>query len=412
MAALAIVSTMVVMVGGTFSGLEDQTESRVAAFFTGTLRVTADKPAVAPDVYFDNQTLPGLRDEGGTWAGRIETTYVLSRRTLLESVLEEDEQYRVGQPGVDSGGEEFYGIGVLLGLANDDPGRSAIRQHMVVGAWPVTSSIDPDVVPLLLSVDRFAATLSDDEKATFSTWPPSASELGSTTYEITAARVDHDSRFKDVIRRPAVVVGLFETGLDVLDDFTIVTSLDQAQILLGGGDRINVITAHHDADAARQQAHGRGLATEGATAFTGRYVGQLVAVVEMLSLLVTILFFALPVFLMWHGLAQALDRHEREVAVCRAIGVPWSAIQGAIMRLTAAVCVRALLIGAIASVVIGAWLGAALPQWDGSPVPLGFTPPWGLIAATVVLVIATAAFAVWSTMRRHARVDLASRLRV
>ncbi len=415
MGVLALVSTLVVLVIGAFEGIEEATDERIQAFFTDELRITPLQPGAAPDAFFTdgNATLAAFQAAGVSATGRLESTYLLSRRTLLESYQQEDDQFRVSVPGVDASGRDFYGVGLIIGLDTTNPHATTdLRPYRMAGAMPSTSPDDPETVPLWMSLDRFALTLSPTERANM-TWPPTAAAMRSIDFEITLARLDSDSRFKDVIRRPAHVVGLFETDLDALDAFTLIAPIGHVRTLLGAEPEAplyNVMTADHAARADRV-AQQHGWATETPHAFAGRYVGQIVDVIEFLSVAVAVLLYALPAFLLFVGLSQVLDRHEREVAVCRAIGVPAVALRAAVVRLLGRLALASLLLAAVLFLVGASALAVILPAWGGSPVPLGFAVPWWAYAMTITLTLVVGGLAVWSTVRQHEAVDLAQRLR-
>ncbi len=416
-AILAIVSTLVVLVVGAFEGMEQATDDRIEAFFTGSMRITPDAPGAAPDVFFENGTaaMAMLQDGGYDASGRVESTYLLSRRTLIESYREEDGQYQVAVPGVDASGQDFYGVGLIIGVDTDQAADVApLRPYRVAGAFPRVSVADPDVVPVMMSVSRFAQTLSPGERENMTQWPPTAAQMQRIQFELTLARIDSDSPFKDVIRRPAQVVGLFETRLDALDAITLIAPIGSVRELLGAepDDPVyNAFTIRGTSGGVEALAAREAWGTETPQHFAGRYVGQIVAVVEFLSVAVAVLLYAMPAFLVFVGLSQVLDRHEREVAVCRAIGVPSQILRGAVVRLLATIGLFALgaaaVLFAIGAVAMSTWL----PDWRGSPVPLGFVVPWWAYALTLGLTMLIGLLAAWSVVRQHEAVDLASRLR-
>ncbi|MGB1697339.1 MAG: FtsX-like permease family protein, partial [Thermoplasmatota archaeon] len=245
-------------------------------------------------------------------------------------------------------------------------------------------------------------------------WPPSNAELRTIRFEITAARIDEDTNFDyDVIRYPAIPVGLYETYLDALDQFTLFAPIEEVRRLLGyDGDEIvgNVITSEDSAKAA-QFAEKRKWTSEDSETFSKRFIGQMVEVVQSLSLLVTVLLFLVPVFLLWYGLTQQLDRQRRELAVCQALGLEERMLRFGLTRLVAKVLL-------IAGLVLAAALGGYLllfygfiQDWDGSPFPLDYLVPWWASVSVAVLIAAGVIGALFWTAKRQHRRDLVATLR-
>jgi ABC-type lipoprotein release transport system permease subunit len=414
-AVLAAVLVAVLLVAGLFAGMEQETDRRVADFYTRDLRVTPEKPGAAPQAAWQGSAvaavLEAARSGGGHASPRMESQFILSRRSLVEAYLEEQGQYTVG--GV--GGETrtgFYGVGVLVGAdTSDAAAMGSLRRHLVVGRLPAPA----DRVELLMSTQQFRNYLSAPELGNLTGYPPTADELASFRFEVTAARVSQTSVFKDVIRRPAQVVGLYDTGLDALDGFTLATDIGSVRVLLGHAANATVANAvtvsGGDLERAQAEAQRRGWAVEGPEGFAQRYLGQLLAVLQALALVMAALFFALPLFLLWHGLQQILERQRREVAVCRAIGVGRRRIRHAFGLLVA----RVVLTGLVAAGIVVAALRLGLPSWlEGSgliPLPVTFLVPAPAVGAMLAVTIVSALLALGFALRSEARSDLAAILR-
>lgn len=415
---MGLVLSLVLGVVGLFEGLQEETEERIGDFFTGDLRVTAGRPGAAPSTVFpftdEGDLVAAAEALGGDVVGHMESQFVLSRRSLLDAYLLEDEQYEVTLPGGDPETSDFYSVGVLVGVdTGDAEALRPLRPHLELGSFP---RYDPDdeLVPLLMSQERLASFLSPQEKASLSGWPPAPSELAAFRFEITAARVDPDSPFKDIIRHPAVVTGLYATDLDALDSFVLVAPIQDVRALLGhdpDGPVYNALLVEGDRHQAAKGAAAQGWQSEGSGAFAERYAGELLSAVQWLSVLVAALFLGLPVFLLWHGLAQLLDKQRRQFAVCHAIGIPPGAITSALARLSVLVLAGALMVAAALALLLAAFAPAALGSWGASPLPLGFHLPWWAWVIAVGAAVLGTLFALAAVNRAHRRLVLSEELR-
>ncbi|MEK6975342.1 MAG: FtsX-like permease family protein [Candidatus Thermoplasmatota archaeon] len=421
--ALSGVLVLVLATAGLLEGMERETEQRVADFYTGDLRVTPERAGAAPPGSFGFNTSAGLElaraglegaaGRGARVEARLETTYLLSRRGLVEAYLFEDDQFGVALPGVASE-RDAYSVGVLAGLPMADAAtRDRLRPYLVTGSFPEAAENDTGPVQVLMSTAQFASMLDEGERERIGA-RPTAGELSALRLEITAARVDDSGPFKDIIRYPARVTGVFDSGLDALDRITLVAPIEDARRLLGAdadSGEANVFTVHGGAGGVAHAAEQEGWVSEGPAKFTQRYLGQLVAVVRILGLALSSLLLSFPFFMVWVGMAQQLDRSRRELAVCRAIGMGPATVRGALLRLTARV---ALLSVGPTVVVIGlaAWL---LPRALGPaidfPFPLGFVVPAWAVAVCVATLLLAGGAALGGAMRRHNREDLAGTLR-
>lgn len=422
--ALALVLVLVLGTAGLLDGMERQTEERVADFYTGDLRLTATRPGAAPPGGFGfntttelDQAMAELQDEAGSGAlvvPRLETTYLLSRRSLVEAYLFEDDQYGVALPGVASE-EDAYNVGVLAGLPlTGGDVRALLRPYLVTGAFPEASSAEGNgTVHVLMSLGQYRSMLSETEREEVGRIP-SAGELASLRLEITAARVDESGPFKDIIRYPARVSGLYVSGIDALDRITLVSSIEDARRLLGvqpEHPEVNAFSIHGGDGSARQHAQDNGWTAEGPGPFTQRYLGQLVNVVRVLGLSLSSLLLVFPFFMVWTGMAQQLDRSRREMAVCRAIGMEARSVRSALLGLILRVAILAL----VPAVLVLALAAFLLPDWLAGtsvvPFPVGFALPWWAVAITAANLVVATAVALAGALRRHRLGDLATTLR-
>lgn len=423
--ALALSGVLVLVLGtaGLLEGMEQETEQRVADFYTGDLRVTPERAGAAPPGAFGFNTSgeleaarAALEDAAGPGArveARLETTYILSRRGLIEAYLFEDDQFGVSLPGVSSE-RDAYSVGVLAGMPlADGVTRDRLRPYLLTGAFPQASENGTGPVQVLMSFAQFESMLDEAERERVGAHP-TAGDLAALRLEVTAARVDDSGPFKDIIRYPARVTGLFDSGIDALDRITLVAPIEDARRLLGvatDSGEANVFTVHGDPGRAAGEAEDEGWVSEGPRSFTQRYLGQLVAVVRVLGLTLSSLLLAFPFFMVWVGMSQQLDRSRRELAVCRAIGMGAATVRRALLRLTG----RVALIALVPTVALVGAAALVLPRVLGPgvdfPFPLGFAVPlWAVAVAGGTLVLAGAA-ALGGALRRHHREDLAGTLR-
>jgi hypothetical protein len=423
--ALALSGVLVLVLGtsGLLEGMERETEQRVADFYTGDLRVTPERAGAAPPGSFGFNTSAELEEaraaledaaaSGARVEARLEATYILSRRGLVEAYLFEDDQFGVSLPGVSSE-RDAYSVGVLAGLPlGDSVTRDRLRPYLVTGAFPEAPGNDTSPVEVLMSSAQFESMLDEAERERIGA-RPTPGDLAALRLEITAARVDDSGPFKDIIRYPARITGLFDSGIDALDRITLVAPIEDARRLLGvepDSGEANVFTVQGGRGRVAAAADDAGWVSEGSSEFTQRYLGQLVAVVRILGLSLSSLLLAFPFFMVWVGMSQQLDRSRRELAVCRAIGMGPATVRRALLRLTGRVALLAI-VPTIVIVGLAAWILPSLlgPSID-FPFPLGFAvPAWAVAVAIATLVLAGAA-ALSGALRRHHREDLAGTLR-
>jgi hypothetical protein len=406
------------VLAAVFAGMRHETEQRVGDFYTQDLRLTPNERGALPSGLFGldeadaeangTRALEELRAAGASVSLRYESQYVLSRRGLVEAGLGEDDQFVVDAPGSHGDGDEVIALGSLIGIAGDDRGRSALARHVVSGSLP-----GPDdaaaTVPLVMSVDRVARMLTPAEREAID-WPPSVDDIDHLRFEITAAVLEEGG--DDIIRRPAKIVGLYDTDVDILDAFTLVSTLGHVRAL-NGHDRDavvgNVIVVDSGPAAARRVAADNGWSAQGSASFTHAYLGQLVEVLQGLSLLLAGSLFLLPAFLVTHGMSRQLASHQREVAVCRALGVPASALRASLARLGGHLVLWAVAMAAAVSALLAFLLHLWLPGRDLA-VPADVHIGWLELLPAVVALLAVGG-AVALAIRSAGRADISSTLR-
>ncbi|MEA3204364.1 MAG: hypothetical protein QOI63_2046 [Thermoplasmata archaeon] len=400
----------VLLVSGLFNGLQVATAREVGDFYTGDLRVTPGKPGVAPDAAWEGPVLDAARAALGPAAhARLETELILSRRSLVQAYLEEQDQYQIAGPGLGGDATRHFGLGILVGLDGTDPMRDRVRAHLVAGRLPAPNA---ERIEVVLGLEAFSGYLSAAERANLSAWPPRAAELAAFGFEATSGYVDTSGFFKDIVRRPTVVVGLFATGLDALDSLTAVAEMAGARQLQGNAtQRANVFTVTGDTAQARHAAALHGWQVEDGAAFSDRYLGQLLGTVRALSLLAVGLFLAVPAFLLWHGLQQTLDLQRREIAVCRAIGIGRPVLAAALARLAWRVAGVGLLLAAVAAALLQLVLPSLLRGTSLLPLPLDFRLDPAVAVAALLVVAASTWVALRLARRASALQPLAAALR-
>lgn len=415
-ATFAVALLVLVSSVGLVTGMQAASTHRVADFYTGDLRVTPAAPGAAPAGFFAvpaNATLADVIDgvaaaagPGASVAARVEHTALVSRRSLLEAFLLEDEGFTVALPG-GSADRDAYLVGVLLGLSASEA-RNHVAQHVVVGAMPAPG--DGVRMEVLLSVKQFILLLTGPERDAMGPLP-TPQELARFRVEVTAAHLDASGQ--DLIRLPASISGLYDSGLDALDHVTLVTTLQDARRLVGAdpqGEVANVLTVRGDAGDARRHAEAQGWAAEGPGAFTHRYAGEVLDVLRFSGILAAVGLLAVPGALLGLGLSQQLAQTRRELAVCRAIGLPLATVRRAFAHLAAWVSLAALILAGTGIALVAAstpWWSAAIP----APLPLGFVAPPGLLVLLLGLVVACVVAAWAGAARAVRRLDVASVLR-
>lgn len=420
-AALAAVLVLVVGTAGLLDGMREATTATVADFYTGGVRITAEGSGAAPDARFGfNHTaeLEQARDSleraaggGASAIPRLETTAILSRRTLLEAYLTEQEGYGVDVPGAASD-RDAYRVGILNGLPMDDPAAGRLLSpYIVAGRLPAPATAN-GTIEVLVSERQFRGLLDPDERAALGD-PPTDADLAGLRLELTAAHLVPGSR--DLLRARAIVVGLFASGVESLDRLTVVAPIEDVRRLVAAepdGPAANAFTVvGGDEGAAAAEAERNGWSSESPESFTQRYLGQLVDLLQAIALAVSALLLSVPFLLVWMGLSQQLDRSRRELAVGKAIGLPPSSVRVSLALLAARVVLVAVAVAAVAVAALAFAVRTWGPERGSFPFPIGFhLPLWLPLAAAGLLVLATLA-AVWGAMHRHRTLPLSSTLR-
>ncbi len=412
MGAMALALSAILVVQGTVAGITSATESRVADFYTGGLRATPGAPAAAPSVLFPDDATSFLGPEA-VW--RLEAPGLLGRTTLLETYLDPEASLNVTVPGGAPAGGSGRGLGVLVGISADDAvARSRVTPHLVAGALPDAAAGLDTEVQLILSLRTFSSYLTAGERAAFASWPPDADALRAIRFEVTAGHLSGSGASRDIVRAPARAVGLYDTGLAALDDATFLAPIEDVRRLTGNdpaGGAANVAVLPVASPEAVRVARENGWGTESATGFAARSLGEWLPLVGALATALGAALFAWALFLLWHGVSQQLRAQEREVAVCRAIGVPARVLGGALLALSGAVVAGGLLGAALLGWVGAAWAPQALAGWRSLPMPVAFHLEASTLTAVVALALASTLLALVLAAGRQARRDLASTLR-
>lgn len=425
--ALVLAGTLVAMVGtaGLLDGTRHETLDRVSDFYTGDLRITPYRAGAIPPGSFDmnasRSPVAELADAGVVVSPRIEAQFVMSRQGFVSNILEtygKDGQFPIetpGQRGDDA--NRTLAIGVLVGLEDGDPAAARIASHLVAGRMP--KDTDDGHIEVVLSRTRLLQFLTPAERDAVGDEPPveaichRGGAARSTSCEVTSAQTSANPLFRDVVRMHVDIVGLYDTGVDVMDTFTIVAPAKPVRALLGH-DRdervVNVLVVQRgDVGQAQAVADKHGWATEGTEAFAADYVGQLIDFLAFVIFLVGGLLFLLPTFLLSHGITRQLALQQRELAVCTAIGVPTSVLR----RALALQVLRIGLIGAGVATVAAVLMALALPLVVHRIVglPAGFH----VTTLTIVIAVAVTLFAMvigWTLgMRARSRLPLTAQLR-
>ncbi|MCA1819840.1 MAG: hypothetical protein LC620_07320 [Halobacteriales archaeon] len=370
------------------------TRPQVSDFYTGHLRVTPSRAGVPPADWFGNATsgksaAAEMRAAGATVAERVEAQFVLSRRGFADAYTNERQGVPLGVPGSATDPHKVVTVGVLVGIMGDDPGRAAIERHVVEGRMPRPTSAD-QAMEILMSRPRMESFLAPGEGSA----ADSPLTTGSAFYfDVTSVQVDPTASVRNVLHRQAKVVGLFETGVDMLDSFTLVAPASEVRQLLGrSGDETvpNVLVVTAGAAQARDVAARNHWATQGTSDFAQQFVGQMIAVLQGVGWLVSSLLFILPAALIGHGLARQLSSQQRELAVATAIGVPSRTLADALALQVLAMAGWACVIG---------------------PLPLGFAVTWRSAAVAATVTAIAVAVGLWVGVRSRARLPLAASLR-
>ncbi len=413
--ALATALLLMLVSAGIFAGLQQATQERVGDVFTGDLRVAKGSAAAIPPGIFGpnssttlDQAVSLLEADGGNVRVHMESQYVISRRSFLEAALGEDDQFNFSGEG-----DEVFGIGAIVGIDFDDPRDTGpLEQYILSGGF--NRGAARSSMPLLMPADRLERFLSPAERSSMTSWPPSPQDLNPIRFEITAGRVREGAAIVDVIRRPAHVVGTWQTGIDALDSVTLLAPIEDVRTLLGyepDAPVANVLLVEGgNLDSTRSTAQRHGWAAEGPAEFTHRYLGQMLDAVQVLATATSIVLFLIPTFLIIHGLARQLENQKGAIAVCYAIGVGHTVVRRALSWLVFQITLVAAAVTALLALVLGPVLDAALRASD-APVPLGFTASSQAAGLAAAVLIVSSSLALGVVLRSHAKMNLATMLR-
>ena len=405
-----LASTLVILVGtaGILDGTSERTLAQAADFYTGQLRITPSRPGTPPADWFAAGAAGELRDAGLSVSERVEAQYVLSRRSFGDIYANEQHGVPIDGSGNAADPQKVVTFGVLVGIVDSDPGMPDLQGHMVAGRMPRVSQ--PDTVEVLMSESRARAFLSPQEQNV----PGSVLAIvGAFSFDVTSAQVDPTSSQRAVLHSAAKVVGLYTTGVDILDAHTLVAAAPDVSYLLGNGrdPAANVLLVQGGPLAAAREVAARNhWASQDTRAFADDFVGQLIGVLQAVAWLVAALLFLLPTALVAHGLARQLSGQQRELAVATAIGVPTRTLADALAMQVFTMAAWACLATAVLTLLMWLILPAVLPSAP-APLPLGFTVTWRSVLVAAGVTAVSVAVGLWVGMRSRARLPLAASLR-
>lgn len=405
-----LATTLFILLGtaGILDGTTERTLAQVEDFYTGDLRITPSRPGAVPSDWFPPEAAADLAAAGAVAAARVEGQYILSRRSFADAYANEQEGVPVGVPGSKADPKTVVTQGALVGLEEDDPGLDALRPHLVAGRLPRASA--DGTVEVAMSESRALALLTETERRV----PGSLLDVvGSFRLDITSAHVKTEGAARTLIVADAKVVGLYRTGVDMLDAFTLVAAAPDVRALLGeerASSLHNVLAVQSGADQAIGVARGKGWATQDARSFADDFVGQMIGVLQASAWLVAGILFVLPTALVGHGLARQMASQSRELAVATAIGVPRRTLADAlalqVLSMAAWAC------GAAALATLALWAVAPyLFPLVPSPLPLAFAVTGRALLLAGLVTVLSVGVGLWVGMRSRMRLPLASALR-
>lgn len=401
--ALLVVSSMAV--AGLFRGIDVAMQSRIEDLYTDDARLTKERPGVSQSAIWQgdayNASVAQLVAAGADPVPRFESQFILSRRSLVEAYLEEDDQFNVGVPGASDANRNQYVFGLLVGLPAGARTWEQMEGYLVSGRLPNAGA---QTMELAMGLRRLETLVPESERAQMRAWPPTPDDLALLSFEVTAGVVRNDTTFKDVVRERARVVGVFDTRIDLVDGFS--TWTDQAAAARLSGLAMPVANAFTITTTEVPQ----GYVAQGPKEFSAMYVGDLLVLVRVLAQAAVGLLLAAPLFLVWNNLQQVLDRSRRELVVCRAIGIR-GPIPAALLVLASRATAWGLGFAAVAVAGLALFLPGVLESWSALPVPATFRVDVGAAVILALLVMVGTLGAVLAAWRAHARQDLASTLR-
>jgi len=229
---------------------------------------------------------------------------------------------------------------------------------------------------------------------------------------LTAGRTETVGGELRPIVRPARVVGLYSTGLPVVDLYAVFLPIERARTLVGehpGRPVANVFVV--DGEGGE-----RALAAAGATGWSARslpefeayYLGPLFGSLRAVALLLATI--AVAAILAWsaHALTMLVLQDAHKIATLAAVGVSFATVRNAYLAAGAAVGVSGAAVGILAGglVVLLASVVPVLPGLGG--LPLRLQAAWTdalLLAALSVSVALAAARIALSYARRQDPLD-------
>jgi len=375
--------TLLVLLGtsGLLEGTTQRTFDQVSDFYTGELRVTPSRAGAVPADWFPEGSADALRQAGAEVSERVEGQFVLSRRSFADAYLNEKEGVPVHVAGSDADPEKVVTLGAIVGVQGEGPGVAAIRAHLVEGSMPRARTSETAPIEVLMSRPRADGFLTEAERGVPGTL---LAVVGTFFFDVTSGRLDGD---RQVLMANVKVVGLYETGVDLLDSLTLVAPAQDVRYLWGqDADLANVLVVHGgDVAAARRTAEERGWATQETEEFSSQFIGQMVGVLQLSS-------------------------QQRELAVATAIGVPRRILADALSLQVFAMAGWACAVAAALTVVMAFALPFVLSDLPG-PLPLGFGITWRSIAVAAAVTVVSVGVGLWVGMRSRARLPLAASLR-
>ncbi len=340
------------------SGGEQALTEPLRDTITGDLRITEGGTEVTqgtlwPDVRNVTDELDPPR--GTVVAPRFESNYVTVRGSQVQN----------------------WSAGLLLGmdgsLASE---RAGLEDHLVQGAiFEGMDATDPETgevyAPLVVGrhvAERLGATFTDDGSPTFN-----------ETLTLSSGRTPGERgglRFPIAI--DAVIVGVYETGLEPVDKFIAFAPIQWVRQVEGHapGDPVaNALVVHGEGTKPlANQADEQGLESTTPRDYALNYLGGMMVIVLALTTLQLVLYTGLLMIWLGYEVHRRIQGEREHIAALRAIGIP-----GKLMRRAYVVSVLAI-VGAAAAVAL---IGGLLLGWLAPPLSVTLSGvsariPWNL----------------------------------
>jgi len=393
--ALAFGTGLLVFLGLTafLAGAQDSVEAPIRATTTGAMRVTDGNTEMAggeawPDA---RPAAAALADKSG---GHVSLRWESSQLTVRRDDV------------------EAWSGGVLLGI---DP-RDATEGRALAPYLAWGSTLEDDVVfhpgtgralvPVLVgdkAAKRLNLTLGQDGAPDFD-----------AVLLLTSGRLREPGGLELPITKDAVVVGVFDTGLEPFDRFAAFVPLQAARELAGHGPADPTANAlvlrGGDAAAGAAWARGEGYRTEDAARFARGFMGGVVVVLDAAAKAAAVLLGL--VLLTWLGqeTAAAVRADLAVLASLRAVGLPLASVSGTYGVVAGA--------SVMAGATVAGLLAALLPlvpgvhlEASGIDADIALAVPSWAWAALPVAVLAAAGLATAAAARRLARSSILDALR-